>query len=229
MPDIVMPQSVEAEKAVLGAIVLDNNAYLEASEGLSSDDFSLDSHRRIFARMVSLMETRRSVDIVTLVDELDTHKDLKAVGDVAYISSLLDGVPDRPSILSYVQIVREKAMLRRLIHASQAAIERACLQQGDALTILADAESAIAHTTAKPKSDAKSLRELMVPTLDQMSKERKRETELSASRPASPILTSPLVECGPRRHDVGVLLRFRAERSSRQSARQVWRSENEET
>ena len=144
------------------------------------------------------METRRSVDIVTLVDELDTHKDLQAVGDVAYISSLLDGVPDRPSILSYVQIVREKAMLRRLIHASQAAIERACLQQGDALTILADAESAIAHITAKPKSDAKSLRELMVPTLDQMSKERKRETELSASRPASPILTSPLVECGPQ-------------------------------
>jgi replicative DNA helicase len=177
MPECKLPQSIKSEKAILGAILLDNSAYLEAVEGLSSEDFALDSHRRIFARMVTLMETGRPVDIITLVDELDVHKDLQAVGDVGYVSSLLDGVPDRPSILHYVQIVRDKAILRGLIRVSQVAIERASAQNDGAMNILADAESAIAHIAAKPKSDAKSLKQLMAPTLDQMFRERTRETE----------------------------------------------------
>ena len=71
--------------------------------------------------MVDLAESARAIDLITLSEELDRHKELEAIGDVAYISSLLDGVPDRPSIEHYIQIVRDKALLRGLMHAASAA------------------------------------------------------------------------------------------------------------
>src|ERR1700756_4600892 len=113
-----LPANVEAERSILGAILLDNFAYNQAAEHLRIEDFSLDSHRRIYTRMVDLAESSRPIDMITLIDELDRHKDLQAIGDVGYVSSLLDGVPDRPSIEHYVKIVRDKALLRGLIHAS---------------------------------------------------------------------------------------------------------------
>jgi len=107
-----LPANVEAERSILGAILLDNFAYNQAAESLKPDNFSLDSHRRIYSRMVDLAESARAIDLITLCEELDRHKELEAIGDVAYISSLLDGVPDRPSIEHYIQIVRDKALLR---------------------------------------------------------------------------------------------------------------------
>jgi replicative DNA helicase len=120
-----LPASAEAERSILGAILLDNRAFNEAAEYLRPEDFSLDSHRRIYARMMDLTESARPVDLVLLVEELDRHRELEAVGDHAYISSLLDGVPDRPSIAHYVRIVKEKAQLRGLISNAQVAIARA--------------------------------------------------------------------------------------------------------
>src|SRR5437588_6953956 len=107
-----LPANVEAERSILGAILLDNFAYNQAAEELRPVDFSLDSHRRIYGRMVDLSESSRPIDMITLIEELDRHKDLQAIGDVAYVSSLVDGVPDRPSIAHYVRIVKEKAQLR---------------------------------------------------------------------------------------------------------------------
>ena len=93
----------EAERSILGAILLDDAAYTEASQlGLKAIDFSLDSHRRIFMRIAGLIEYGRPMDIITLCNELEAHQDLERVGSVAYVSSLLAGVPDRPSIASYV-------------------------------------------------------------------------------------------------------------------------------
>src|SRR6202044_3780977 len=120
-----LPANVEAERSILGAILLDNFAYNQAAEHLRIEDFSLDSHRRIYSRMVDLQESSRPIDMITLIEELDRHKDLQAIGDVGYVSSLLHGVPDRPSIEHYVKIVRDKAMLRGLIHAANTAIARA--------------------------------------------------------------------------------------------------------
>ena len=120
-----MPANVEAERSILGAILLDNRAFNDASEHLRPEDFSLDSHRRIYARMLELAEHSRPIDIITLIEELDRKKDLQAIGDVGYVSSLLDGVPDRPSIEHYVHIVRDKAMLRGLITAANNAIAKA--------------------------------------------------------------------------------------------------------
>ena len=144
-----LPANVEAERSILGAILLDNFAYNQAAEFLRADDFSLDSHRRIYSRMVDLAESSRPIDLITLVEELDRHKDLQAIGDAPYISSLLDGVPDRPSIEHYVRIVRDKALLRGLIHASNTAIARASEQSDPAEEILNDAEATIFQLSEK--------------------------------------------------------------------------------
>jgi replicative DNA helicase len=115
------PASVDAERSVLGGILLAANAYEEAAaSGLTASDFSLDSNRRIYSRMVELAESSRPIDVITLAEELDRHKELVKVGDVGYISGLLDGVPDRPSVKHYVKIVREKSDQRKLIHACNA-------------------------------------------------------------------------------------------------------------
>jgi replicative DNA helicase len=144
-----MPANVEAERSILGAILLDNLAYNEAAEHLKPEDFSLDSHRRIFTRMVDLAESSRPIDMITLVEELDRRKELEAIGDVGYISGLVDGVPDRPSIEHYIKIVRDKALLRGLIHAANAAIARASDQSDPAEEILNDAEAAIFQLSEK--------------------------------------------------------------------------------
>jgi len=144
-----MPANVEAERSILGAILLDNLAYNEAAEHLKTEDFSLDSHRRLYSRMVDLAESSRPIDMITLVEELDRHKELETIGDVGYISGLVDGVPDRPSIEHYIKIVRDKALLRGLMHAANAAIARAAEQSDPAEEILNDAEAAIFQLSEK--------------------------------------------------------------------------------
>jgi replicative DNA helicase len=144
-----LPANVEAERSILGAIMLDNLAYNEAAEHLKPEDFSLDSHRRIFTRMVDLAESSRPIDMITLVEELDRCKELETIGDVGYVSGLVDGVPDRPSIEHYIKIVRDKALLRGLIHAANAAITRASDQSDPAEEILNDAEAAIFQLSEK--------------------------------------------------------------------------------
>jgi len=138
-----LPANVEAERSILGAILLDNHAYNDAAEHLKPEDFSLDAHRRIYSRMMDLSESSQPIDLITLVHELDRKRDLQAVGDVGYVSSLLDGVPDRPSIEHYVKIVRDKAILRGLIHVSNSAIAKASEQADSADEILSEAEAAI--------------------------------------------------------------------------------------
>src|SRR5271165_233672 len=138
-----LPVSLEAERSILGAILLDNSLYDQAAEHLTADDFSLDAHRRIYSRMHDLQETGRPVDMITLVEELDRRKEVEAIGGVAYLSSLIDGVPERPSIEHYVHIVRNKALLRGLINVAQNAIAEAIEHSDEAEEVLGRAEEAI--------------------------------------------------------------------------------------
>jgi replicative DNA helicase len=138
-----LPVSMEAERSILGAILLDNSLYDQAAENLTPDDFSLDAHRRVYSRMRDLQESGRPVDMITLVEELDRRKEVEAIGGVAYLSSLIDGVPDRPSIEHYVRIVRNKALLRGLINLSQNAIAEAIEHSDEAEEVLGRAEQAI--------------------------------------------------------------------------------------
>ncbi len=138
-----LPVSMEAERSILGAILLDNSLYDQAAENLTPDDFSLDAHRRMYSRMRDLQESGRPVDMITLVEELDRNKEVEAIGGVAYLSSLIDGVPERPSIEHYVRIVRNKALLRGLINVAQNAIAQAIEHSDEAEEVLGRAEEAI--------------------------------------------------------------------------------------
>ncbi len=131
-----LPASVEAERSILGAILLDNHAYNEAAEKLRAEDFSLDSHRRIYSRMAELIDAQRAVDIVTLAEELARRKEVEAVGGVAYLASLTEGLPRRPSIEEYVRIVKDKSLSRQLIAICSTAITRAADQSEEALVTL---------------------------------------------------------------------------------------------
>ena len=144
-----MPANIEAERSILGAILLDNHAYNDAAEHLKPEDFSIDAHRRLYSRMMELAESSRPIDIITLVEELERRKELQAIGDVGYVSSLLDGVPDRPSIEHYVKIVRDKAILRGLIHVANSAIAKASAQEDAADEILNEAEAAVFQLSEK--------------------------------------------------------------------------------
>lgn len=138
-----MPASLDAERAILGAVLLDNSAYPQAAEYLRADDFSLDSHRRIYLRMMELAETGKPIDFVTLTEQLGQHKEIEAVGGVAYATSLTDGLPRVKNIEQYVKIVKDKALLRGLIHAANSAVQQAYDQQAPAEEIMDAAEAAI--------------------------------------------------------------------------------------
>ncbi|HZR27381.1 MAG TPA: replicative DNA helicase [Terriglobales bacterium] len=141
--DRSMPASLDAERSILGAVLLDNDILPQAAESLRADDFSLDSHRRIYMRMLELNETGRPIDIITLTEELSRKKEVESVGGVAYLSSLTEGLPRRENIEHYVKIVKDKALLRGLIHAAQSAISHALDQSDTTEEIIDAAESAI--------------------------------------------------------------------------------------
>src|SRR6202167_3894380 len=144
-----LPASVEAERSILGAILLDNHSYNEAAEKLHADDFSLDSHRRIFSRMAELIDAHRAIDIVTLSEELARRKEVEAVGGVAYLASLTEGLPRRPSIEEYVRIVKDKSLARQLIIICNTAITRAADQSDEALVVLDSAESGLLEVSER--------------------------------------------------------------------------------
>jgi replicative DNA helicase len=152
-PDIAfergLPASIDAERSILGAVLLDNHSYNEAAEKLHADDFALDSHRRIFSRMSELIDAGRAVDIVTLAEELAKRKEVEAVGGVAYLASLTEGLPRRISIEEYVRIVKDKSLLRQLINICSTAITRAADQGEEALEVLNAAESGLLEVTER--------------------------------------------------------------------------------
>src|SRR5579863_4589173 len=147
--DAGLPANIDAEKTILGAILLDNAAHSEASEKIDADDFSLDSHRRIFLRMTDLMDSQRAVDIVTLAEELAKHKEVESVGGVAYLASLTEGLPRRPVIEEYIRIVKDKSLLRRLMNICSAAIARAADQSETALEVIGAAETDLLEVSQK--------------------------------------------------------------------------------
>ena len=133
------PSSVEAE---IGAILLDNSHYQHAAGSLSASDFSLDSHRRVLACMGELLGQGRAVDLVTLAEELKRSKEIGAVGGVAYLARLTEGLPRLASIGEYLRIIKEKSLLRQAIGAASRIAAAAADQSDPAEEVLAEAESA---------------------------------------------------------------------------------------
>src|SRR2546428_12598453 len=113
--DRPLPQNPDAERAVLGSILINNNAFYRVVGLIDTEDFFKDAHRSIFATMRRLAEQSREIDLLTLKDELLKHAQLDQIGGGSYISSLSDGIPDIANVERYARIVKEKSMLRRLI------------------------------------------------------------------------------------------------------------------
>src|ERR1035437_6454043 len=147
--DSGLPANVEAEKTILGAILLDNAAHAEAAEKIEAEDFSLDSHRLIFLRMTELINAQRAVDIVTLANELSRFKEIESIGGVAYLASLTEGLPRRPVIEEYIRIVKDKSLLRKLMLICSSAIARAADQSEDAIGVLDVTESQLLEVSEK--------------------------------------------------------------------------------
>ncbi len=194
--DSGLPANVDAEKTILGAILLDNAAHAEAAEKLTEDDFSLDSHRRIFLRMTELMNAQRAVDIVTLANELARLKEIESVGGVAYLASLTEGLPRRPVIDEYIRIVKDKSLLRRLMLICSAAIARAADQGEAALDVLDAAESQLMEVSEKGLTQGFQRLDQIVQnsfgTIDNLYKQSREVTGLATDYTELDRLTSGL-------------------------------------
>ncbi len=116
--DKLPPQNIEAEQAVLGSIIFDNEAVTKAIEALTPDDFYKESHRRLYRAMLDLFDKSEPIDIITLTDYLKKNNELEAVGGISYLSSLANSIPTSANIKYHSKIVREKALLRSLIQTA---------------------------------------------------------------------------------------------------------------
>jgi replicative DNA helicase len=138
-----LPHNLEAERSVLGAILVHNDAFNLAAQVIDSGDFYRDAHRRIFDRMVTLNERHDAIDFVTLKEELARAGELDEVGGPAYVASLADGVPRATNVEYYARIVKEKSTLRNLIYAANKIVANAYEAEQESDLILDEAESAI--------------------------------------------------------------------------------------
>jgi replicative DNA helicase len=137
------PWSLEAEQAVLGAMLLDQDAALKAMEVLTDVAFYRDGHRRLYRGMAALADRGDVIDPVVLRDELSRRGDLEAAGGTDYIAELLDAVPTAANIEYHARIVREKALLRRLIEAGTEIVQTAYDGRADVGSLLDQAEQRV--------------------------------------------------------------------------------------
>jgi replicative DNA helicase len=175
MPDAVaertLPHNLEAERSVLGAILLHNDAFNLAAEVVDAKDFYRDAHRRIFDKMVKLVERGGAIDLVTLKEELGRSGDLDEVGGPAYITALVDGLPRSMNVEHYARIVKEKATLRNLIFSATKILATAYEAEEEADVILDQAEHAIFEIADdKVRDGFVSLRDLAQSSLDTIEK-----------------------------------------------------------
>ena len=138
-----LPSNLDAERFVLGSILLHDVVYLQAAGAIEPEDFSLEKHRRIFGRMKELYERGEKIDRVTVANELVKHGQLESIDGLAYLVSLDDGLPEIYNLESYIRIVKDKATLRRLIFSAQRVIDRCLAGQDEPDEILAAAEESL--------------------------------------------------------------------------------------
>ena len=138
-----LPHNLEAERSILGAILLDDKAFLAVFELLKCQDFYLEGHRRIFDHMLQLVSNGRPIDLVTLKEELQRANELESVGGAAYLAGLTDYLPRALNVEYYAQIVRSKSTLRRLIQISSEIMARSYQDEELAEDLLQHVQKAI--------------------------------------------------------------------------------------
>src|SRR5580698_1243224 len=138
-----LPTNVDAERFVLGSILLDDTLYIQAAGTIEAEDFSQERHRLIFKRMGELQDRGEKIDRVTVANELMRFNELEACDGLTYLVSLDDGLPQIPNLDSYLRIVKDKSILRLIIHASQNMMNRCLMAEEDPSAILAGAEETL--------------------------------------------------------------------------------------
>src|SRR4029453_17579739 len=138
-----LPNSAEAERAILGAILLDNGLISQAIEQLRPEDFFVPPHRRIFVAMVALFERGAEINPILIGEELKKENAVEAVGGISFITNLTYGLPHSTNIAHYAKVVRGKSMLRQLVKAANKITQEALEQEDEPEIILDHAEQAI--------------------------------------------------------------------------------------
>ena len=138
-----LPANIDAERFILGSVLLDESRFIEIAGVLNNDDFALEKHRRIFTRMNDLHARDERIDRVTLANELLKYNELESVDGLSYLISLDDGLPHISNLDSYVKIVRDKATLRRIAIGAQQLMNRALMAEDDPGEVLAGAEETL--------------------------------------------------------------------------------------
>jgi replicative DNA helicase len=138
-----LPTNVDAERFVLGSILLDDSFYIQAAGTLEGNDFSLEKHRRIFKRMGDVYERGEKIDRITVANELMKFGELESCDGLSYLVSLDDGLPQIPNVDAYIRLVKDKATLRSIIFASQHMMNRCMMAEESPDEILAGAEETL--------------------------------------------------------------------------------------
>jgi replicative DNA helicase len=170
--DAGLPANVDAEKTILGAVLLDNQAGIEAFAVLRPDDFSLDSHKRIGRGMKRLIDQGSTVDIITLGNYLASNHEIETIGGVSYLASLTEGLPRRPVIDEYIRILKDKSLLRQIMLTCGQTIALAANQSDPALDVAAGLESTLEKITASVQpSDQGKVENFIVDTFAEINRE----------------------------------------------------------
>lgn len=139
----IFPHNVEAEQSVIGGMIIDKNAIAEASEALNRDDFYQDRHQELFDSIIKLFNLDTPVDIITLIENLRANEKIDKAGGITYITELSNSVASTANLSSYIKIVKDKSVLRRLIRASTDIIEDSYKNQDKVEDVIENAEKKI--------------------------------------------------------------------------------------
>jgi replicative DNA helicase len=168
----VPPHSVEAEQAVLGGLMLDNDAWLQVTEHISEADFYRNDHRLIFRAIAGLSASGKPSDVVTVAEALEAAGDLERVGGLAYIAALAENTPSAANITAYADIVRTRSILRQLIRAGATISGVAFNPEGrNSDELLDEAERivfAIAEQRNRGRAGYRPIKELLTGALDRI-------------------------------------------------------------
>ncbi len=180
----IPPQNIEAEQSVLGGILLENEAINKVLETLIADEFYRESHRKIFYSMIELFEKNEPIDLITLTNVLKSKNQLDDVGGGTYLASLVDSIPTAANIGYYARIVKDKAIIRRLINTATEIVARGYEDGGDVADVLDQAEKDIFQITEsqiKPSFyDIKSLLKESFKTIEKLYESREIVTGVPA-------------------------------------------------
>ncbi|MFZ2354129.1 replicative DNA helicase [Paucilactobacillus nenjiangensis] len=178
--DQTQPQNIEAEKAVLGAIFLSNDALVESMEYLTADDFFKRAHQIIFEKMVDLNDRDKPIDVLTIREELEKANQVDDIGGVSYIVELAETVPTAANVVYYAKIVQEKSVLRKLIKTATTIVTRSYVGEEEVSDLLDEAERSIMNVSeATNKEGFKNIRDVLSDNLKELNRLATDDSEVT--------------------------------------------------